>query len=250
MTNDASLMGREKPMKVSFRCLLCLTIACLLVNSTYAQERVPLGGSPDAKETPPPPGVDPLYWKLTKVKDRSIKATAERYVGLVRPQEWSDASGKFKTLARYVKHDASLASVTIEIIRGRGAEQTKEEKTVPVDKLSKQCQTRVRQIDATQKSLKEWAAAHPEEAGTGATAGASPDPGSPTNNEGAAAPAGTPAPTGAGPEGGATPPAAAPPANEPDPSASDPDPLGFAELPPAPAAPAAGPPAGESPPAN
>jgi hypothetical protein len=219
-------------------------LAYVLLTSARAQERG-LGGSPDAKETPPPPGVDPFYWNLTKVKDRSIKAAAERYVSLVRTQEWSDLSGKFKTVARYVKHDPNLASVTIEIVRGRGAEQTKEQKTVPVDKLSSKCQARVRQIDAAQKNLKEWAAAHPEEAGTGAAAGAGPippDSGAPMNNEAGTNPPATPpaAPAAVGAETGA-PPAAPPvaPIAEPDPSASDPDPLGFAELPPAPGLPPA-----------
>src|SRR5262245_38240992 len=99
-----------------------LMIVVVLLSSASAQERspAPLGGAADAKEPPPPPGVDAFYWKLTKVKDRSTKAAAERYVGLVRLQEWSDLSGKFKTVAHYVKHDANLASVTIEIVRGRG----------------------------------------------------------------------------------------------------------------------------------
>jgi hypothetical protein len=233
-------------MRRKFRYILCVLYVCLLVASARAQERG-LGGNPVEKETPPPAGVDPFYWKLTKVKDRSIKATAERYVGLVRTQEWADLSGKFKTLARYVKHDPNLASVTIEIVHGRGAEQTKEQKTVPVNKLSDKCQARVRQIDAAQKNLKEWAAAHPDEVG-GAAAGTGPmppDSGAPMNDEVGAAPAPAPPPAALAPEGGAPPPTpAAPPTAEPDPSASDPDPLGFAELPPAPGAP----PAGEVPP--
>jgi hypothetical protein len=238
------------------RGLMSLLLVGALVGSLAGQERG-LGGSPDAKETPPPPGVDQLYWNLTKVKDRSIKAAAERYVGLVRTQEWSDASGKFKTLARYVKHDPTLTSVTIEIIRGRGAEQTKEQKTVPVDKLSKLCQTRVRQIDAAQKNLKEWAAAHPDQV-SGVPGGAGPMPqdsgtGAPMTDESGASPPPTAGPPAVGPEGVALPAAPSPPpTTEPDPSASDPDPLGFAELPPAPGAPPSGeaPPNAEPPPGN
>jgi hypothetical protein len=226
--------------------LLFSALVSVLVGPAVAQERG-VGGSGEAKETPPPPGVEPLFWKLTKVKDRSIKAAAERYVTLVRIQEWSDASGKFKTLARYVKHEPNLSMVTIEIVRGRGAEQTKEQKAIPVDKLSKQCQTRVRQIDASQKNLKEWATAHPDEVGDLASLGGEPGAlgtGTPMNDEVGATPnpETPPAIAAAGPEASNLPPAA--PSNEPDPSASDPDPLGFAELPPAPALP----PGGEAPP--
>jgi hypothetical protein len=132
-----------------------------------------------------------------------------------------------------VKHDPNLTSVTIEIVRGRGAEQTTEPKTVPVDKLSNKCQARVRQIDAAQKNLKAWAAAHPDEVGGATAPGTGPMPqdlGAPMQDETGASPA--PAPTATGLEG--APPPATPPAAEPDPSESDPDPLGFAELPPAP----------------
>ena len=68
--------------------------------------------------------------------------------------------------------------MTIEIVEGRGAERTTKEVTMPVDKLSKTCQSRVRQIDAMQKKLKEMAARKPGE--NGAVGPASPmadDPG-------------------------------------------------------------------------
>jgi hypothetical protein len=228
-------------MSRNCRSLLALLFVCMVVSLARAQERG-LGGAPAENDTPPP-GVEKLYWDLTKTKDRAIKSAAERYVKMVRLQEWSDASGKFKTVARYVKHDPNLTTVTIEIVRGRGAEQTKEQKTVPVDKLSATCQSRVRQIDASQKNLKAWAAAHPDEVGGATALGAGPTPqdlGGPMQDEVGATPA--PAPTEIGLEGEA--PLAAAPTAEPDPSESDPDPLGFAELPPAPAVP----PGGEAPP--
>ena len=96
-------------------------------------------------------------------KDRALKSMAERYVNLVKVQEWSDLSGKFRTVAQYVKHDPNFTTVTIESVKGRGAERTTKEVTVPVDKLSKTCQSRVRQIDTMQKKIKEMAKAKPGE---------------------------------------------------------------------------------------
>jgi hypothetical protein len=176
---------------------------------------------------PPPPGVDKFYWDLAHSQDRVTKSMAERYLNTIKAQEWSDLSGKFKTIARYVRHTPDLASVTIETGKGRGAERVMKEVTVPVDKLSKTCQSRVRQIDAMQKKLKELAAASKK--GENGAAGAPM-----TDERGAepgAPPAGPEAGTGLGP-GEVGPPGSTPPATpEPDPSASEPDPLGFAELP-------------------
>ncbi len=182
-----------------------------------AQERV-AGPAADTKDTPPP-GVDKFYFDLSHSQDRAIKSMAERYISMVKTQEWSDLSGNFKTIAWYVKHTPDLSTVTIEIVKGRGAERKTEQKTVPVDKLSKTCQSRVRQIDAMQKTLKERAAAMPGENGAPAVPGAE-TPGSPMGDEVGAQPG---VPT--GPDGGTLAAEAAP-----DPSASEHDPLGFAEL--------------------
>ena len=205
-------------MTFRWRFLATLMFLSLVVCTAGAQER---GGVPgaDAKDTPPP-GVDKFYFDLSKSKDRSTKSLAERYISMVKAQEWSDLSGNFKTVARYVKHTPDLTTVTIEVIKGRGAEQKSETKTVPVDKLSKSCQSRVRQINAMQKKLQEVAAAMPGE--NGLTPGS---PGAPMVDERGVEPGAT---AGVGPEGG---PAAVAAEAAPDPSASEPDPLGFAELP-------------------
>src|SRR4051812_18345645 len=139
-------------MSFGWRFLATLLFLALVASMGRAQER--RGGAPaDAKDTPPP-GVDKFYFDLSKSPDRGIKSMADRYISMVKVQEWSDLSGNFKTVARYVKHEPNLSTVTIEIVKGRGAERTTEQKTVPVDKLSKTCQSRVRQIDAMQKTLK------------------------------------------------------------------------------------------------
>jgi hypothetical protein len=172
--------------------------------------------SPDDKG-PPPLGVDKFYFELYKSKDNSIHVTAERYIALVKVQEWSDSTGKYKPVAHYVKHAPDLSTVTIAIMKGTGADRSSDEKTVPVDKLSKTCQVRVKQIDLLQKKLKEMAS----------KAGPNGTPGMPMSDEHGADP------NTKGPDAG---PAAAPGVTAPDPSASEPDPLGFAEVQLAPAA--------------
>jgi hypothetical protein len=205
-------------MITSWRSLSTLLFLSLLVSIAGAQERIPAGAA-DANASPPPPGVDKFYYDLSQLKDpkdRATKSLAERYISLVKTQEWSDLSGNFKTVAYYVKHDPNLTTVTIEIVKGRGTDRKTEQKTVPVDKLSKSCQSRVRQIDAMQKKLKELAATKPGENG------ATPVPGEVPENPGA-----QPIPNEGRPQPGV---GEAPPAAGPDPSASDPDPLGFAEI--------------------
>ncbi len=188
---------------------------------------------PEAKESPPP-GVDKFYFDLTRSEDRSTRNFAERYINLVKSQEWSDLTGKYTVVAHYVRHDPNLTTVTIGIMKGHGDQRTAEEKTVPVDKLSKTCQSRVRQIDTLQKRLQEMVS---KTGATGAPGAAPGNPGSPMMDERGAEP-------GAGPP--------LPAAEAPDPSASDPDPLGFAEIqfeavPPPGSIPPAGPEAGPGP---
>jgi hypothetical protein len=172
-----------------------------------------------------PLGVDKFYFDLLKSDNSTTRATAERYIGLVKVQEWSDLSGKFRAVAHYVKHDPSLSTVTIAVMKGQGSDRTADEKTVPVEKLSKTCQVRVKQIDLLQKKLKEMAA----KANPG-------NPGAPMTDEHGADP------NGKAPDAG--PGATAPGAAAPDPSASEPDPLGFAEVQLAPAAGPGSPPPG------
>lgn len=213
-------------------------IGLLLGTASFAvraQELAP-GSEPAA---PLPPGVDRFYQELAKSEDRVLKSMAERYINLVKLQEWSDLSGKFRTVAHYVKHDPSITKVTIAIARGKGAERTFEQREISVDKLSKTCQSRVKQIDAMQKKIKEAAAKLAASGANGLPGGL----GAPMTDERGAEP-GIPLPQG-GPQPLNAPPTApsaepvAPvpaPSTEPDPSATEPDPLGFAEvqLPPVP----------------
>lgn len=199
-------------------------IACAalfaLANTAHAQP--PQNPNEPSKE--PPPGVEKAYWELNKSDNASTRILVERYVGLVKVQEWSDLSGKFKAVAHYVKHEPNLSTVTIAVMKGTGSDRSSDEKTVQVDKLSKTCQARVKQIDLLQKKLKELVAKGPNGA-----------PGTPMTDEHGADP------NAKGPE-----PGHGPGPVGPDPSASEPDPLGFSEVQltptPAPGSPPPGPP--------
>lgn len=195
-------------------------VALLSANIARAQP-----GSGTEKEEPPPAGVDKYYWDLAKADDRVLRSMVDRYVGLVKIREWSDISGKSKIVAHYVKHDPQLTTVTLRIMRGKGAERTSDDKTVPVEKLSKECQSRVKQIDIAQKKIKEMAAKLAKDGNTTIPASPSETPGAPMANERGAEPGAA----GPGPDGPAV--AAAPSAPQPDPSTLEPDPLGFAEVP-------------------
>ena len=200
-------------------CVVVLLSACI----ARAQQ-----GSGTDKEEPPPAGVDKYYWELAKSDDRVLRSMVERYVGLVKIREWSSLSGTSKIIAHYVKHDPQLTTVTLRIMRGRGAERTSDDKTVPVEKLSKECQSRVKQIDIAQKKMKEMAAKLAKDGNTTVPALPTENGGTPMADERGAEPGAA----GPGPEGPVA--GAAPAVPEPDPSALEPDPLGFAEVPIAP----------------
>lgn len=223
-------------MPIRLQCLFASAIVCTLLNQALAQEPKP------AKTAPP--GVDKKYFDLTQSKDSKTKAWAERYINLVKTQEWGTASGK-SAVAHYISHDPDLKHVKLGVVQGTGKDRTVKERDIDVTLLNKVCQARLKQIDTLQKKLDELAAT----AKPGDTAGAA--------GQGPGAMAEAPGPNRPLPPGPGEPPpppphAAAPP---PDPSESEPDPLGFAELPPVAAPlPTAGresaPPAGPQPPAT
>jgi hypothetical protein len=198
---------------------------CVVVLLSAGVARAQLASDTEKVE-PPPAGVDKYYWDLSKSDDRVLRSMVERYAGLVKIREWSDLSGKSKIIAHYVKHDPQLTTVTLRIMRGKGAERTSDDKTVPVEKLSKECQSRVKQIDIAQKKMKEMAAKLAKDGNTTVPALASENPGAPMADERGAEPGAA----GPGPGPGGPAPSAAPAAPEPDPSALEPDPLGFAEV--------------------
>src|SRR4051812_1578517 len=106
---------------------LCLMVLGLLIIAGRAVDAQP----PKPNDTPAtaPLGVDKFYFDLLKSENSTTRATAERYVGLAKVQEWSDLSGKFKAVAHYVKHEPNLSMVTIAVMKGQGSDRTAEEKT-------------------------------------------------------------------------------------------------------------------------
>jgi hypothetical protein len=173
------------------------------------------------------------YYELTKSKDPKTKGFADRYMNLLKFQEWGTASGK-SVMAKYISHDANMSKVKLAVNRGTGKERVLKEYDVDVTALNKVCQSRIKQIDVLQKKLDEMAA----------TAGQQ-NPGSPMVDERGVIPGAPAGPetvaVGPGETPGGVPAATSPPTPEVDPSASEPDPLGFAELPPIAAAAGPGP---------
>ena len=86
------------------------------------------------------------YRQLRKSHDTQTQLLAERWYGAIKLQVWTDATGKFSTTAKYLEHDPDFAWVKLRIIQGSGDERVVREVTIPVSKLSKVCQARVRRI--------------------------------------------------------------------------------------------------------
>jgi hypothetical protein len=150
---------------------------------------LPGDDKPGRKEAPPAtdgvPANEPKYFELRRSKDRLTQQIAERYYNLVKLQEWSSDKGT-KIKAKYVSHAADLTSVKIAVVKGYGAERTEKEVTVPVERLSKTCQSRVKQIATIQKKLDELIAGGAS--GEPGQAQPSGDPGLPMSDERGAEP--------------------------------------------------------------
>jgi hypothetical protein len=78
--------------------------------------------------------------------DVKSKLMAERWHSVIKQQDWSDKTGKFKTSAKYVAHDSKLEWVKLRIIQGADAKRVVKDVQIPLEKLSPVCQSRVRQI--------------------------------------------------------------------------------------------------------
>ena len=137
-----------------------VAIACFVFTAAsfslhcIAQESTDAATDADADDNP--------YLTLRRSKNVASRLRAERYLNLVKRQEWTDLSGRFKTMGKYVAHDPNLAWVRLEVSRGSGKDRIVKEVQVPVAKLSKACQSRVRQIARLQPKLDELVAAEAE----------------------------------------------------------------------------------------
>ena len=208
--------------------LLVVILSMTLADVVAAQE---LGPS-----APAPPSTGDHYLDMRKSEDRVIQRFAERYYNLVKLQVWTSANNKSTVNAKYVDHDPDLKWVKLATVRGSGANRVVKEVTVPVDKLNKTCQSRVRQIATLQMKLDELAAESEEDPAGGETGYGEygrGEYGAPmTDERGQQPPAnyGEEAADAAAGEYAAQPgiPAAGPPMPVIDPN--DSDPLGFAEV--------------------
>ncbi|MCI0332700.1 MAG: hypothetical protein L0228_05715 [Planctomycetes bacterium] len=213
--------GSSLPFIYSALSVFCL--ASLSLSQTLAQEQVP-----PAADATGETAEETSYFDLRRSKDRLTRQLAERYFNLVKLQEWSSDKGT-KVKAKYVSHDADLKSVTLLVVKGVGAERTEKEFAVPVMRLNKTGQSRVRQIDTIRKKLDELlTTANQVEDAEGLPGG---DPGAPMLDERGVEPR-----TARGPEERFTPPTARNTREitrraaeiAPDGSADE-DPLGFGE---------------------
>jgi hypothetical protein len=122
---------------------ICFVVAASCAASCFAAEL-----TTDAERT---------YHQLRAAKDARTQLMGDRWYNLIRSQEWKSLDGKFVTTAKYVEHDPDLAWVKLRVIKGTGADRVVKDVTVPVAKLSKTCQSRVRQISVLTDKVAEAA---------------------------------------------------------------------------------------------
>jgi len=216
------------PIRLPGLLLTASMLVSLSVGTTLGQD--PAAPAADATSA------ESKYAEMRKSRDRVTQQWAERYYNLVKLQEWvSDKGTKIK--AKYVSHDPELKSITLATAKGNGADRVLKEVTVPVERLNKTGQSRVKQIDAAQKKLDQLAA-QPSESGQPQPIESAPAPEtSPTEDRPARRTRPARAPRRETPTADAAP---SRPASSGSSSTADdgsPDPLGFGEL--SPASPAA-----------
>src|SRR3954447_8272957 len=103
--------------------LLVVLVVCLGSAQARAQEGQP---GPHPPGTPGASEPENKYVELSHSKDRVIKATAERYLNLVKFQEWGPATGK-PVVAKYISHDPDLTKVKLSVSRGTGKDRVLKE---------------------------------------------------------------------------------------------------------------------------
>ena len=136
---------------------LRLSFAVLLVSATNV---VRADDAPSSTAT----DVEKSYLAARNSKDPKTQLLADRWYKLVQLREWSDASGKFQVNAKYLEQDEKQGTVKLRVVKGTGKEQVVSDKTIAVDKLSKECQSRVKQIAFLTEKVDEAGKAEAEKA--------------------------------------------------------------------------------------
>src|SRR3982750_4289419 len=132
------------------RTIYCFAFAISLgAAQVGAQEAAPTPGAPGQN---PAGGANDKYADLAHSKDPKTKGVAERYLNLIKFQEWTTASGK-APVAKYLSHDADLKHVKLGVAQGSGKDRVVKEFNLDVNVLSKSSQSRLKQIDFLQKKL-------------------------------------------------------------------------------------------------
>ncbi len=78
-----------------------------------------------------------LAEQLSESSEQKQRALGKRWESLIRRRQWTSASGKHKTFAKYVDHAPDLSWVKLLVLVKSGEEQTEKEIQVPLEKLDK-----------------------------------------------------------------------------------------------------------------
>ena len=108
------------------RCLFAVLVTCMAYCHARGQEGPPGSHPPGAPGAAPVSESEKKYVEMSHSKDRVLKATAERYLNLVKFQEWGGASGKTQ-MAKYVSHDPDLKQVKLSVAKGTGKDRVVKE---------------------------------------------------------------------------------------------------------------------------
>jgi hypothetical protein len=115
-------------------------------------------------EAPENTPAEKSYLLLRDSKDTKTQLLAKRWYGLVQLQDWTDATGKFQSTAKYLEQDEKQGTVKLRVIKGSGKDQVVTDRTISVDKLNKECQARVKQIAFLAAKVEEAEKAEAEKA--------------------------------------------------------------------------------------
>lgn len=100
-----------------------------------------------------------LYREARRSDDRTTQLLADRWNNLVKLQTWTDTTGQFDVTAKYVEHDPKMKWVKLRAVKESDGKRVVKDLTVPLEKLDKTGQVRVRQIAFVRPKLEEAMAA-------------------------------------------------------------------------------------------
>ena len=96
-----------------------------------------------------------LAEQLSESTDQKERALGKRWEGLIRRRQWTSASGKHKTFAKYVDHAEDLSWVKLLVLIKSGDEQTEKEVQIPLEKLDKKGRAFLDRIVLRRKEVEE-----------------------------------------------------------------------------------------------